>query len=89
MNNHQIKLATAETCTGCTACYSICPHSAIDMRANTAGFRYPIINSTKCVGCGLCSYVCPSFIDVADFVKKGKLFLSIEEAKKKAQKGGK
>ena len=59
MNNHQIKLATAETCTGCTACYSICPHSAIDMRANTAGFRYPIINSTKCVGCGLCEFICP------------------------------
>lgn len=59
MNNHQIKLATAETCTGCTACYSICSHSAIDMRANTAGFRYPIINSTKCVVCGLCEFICP------------------------------
>mgnify|MGYP000655248444 FL=1 len=51
--------------------------------------RLALLNPNACVGCGLCSYVCPSFIDVADFVKKGKLFLSIEEAKKKAQKGGK
>lgn len=47
-------------CTGCFACYNICPKKAIDMREDDNGFIYPVINDTLCVNCGLCKKVCPS-----------------------------
>lgn len=84
----------AEPCLRCGACTEHCPANVqpveVKFCVETKNMeRLALLNPNACVGCGLCSYVCPSFIDVADFVKKGKLFLSIEEAKKKAQKGGK
>lgn len=48
-----------EECCGCTACYSICPVSAIDMRADEEGFLYPKIDIEKCFGCFSCLRVCP------------------------------
>ena len=47
-------------CTGCGACFNICPHGAIKMVENTEGFLYPQIEETSCVKCGLCTKVCPS-----------------------------
>ena len=47
-------------CTGCAACYSVCPVNAIEMTANKEGFFYPKINKTKCIHCGLCYKVCPA-----------------------------
>lgn len=84
----------AEPCLRCGACTEHCPSNVqpveVKFCVETKNMeRLALLNPNACVGCGLCSYICPSFIDVADFVKKGKLFLSIEEAKKKAQKGGK
>ena len=48
-----------EECCGCTACYAICPKSAIAMIADEEGFEYPQINGEKCVKCYLCLAVCP------------------------------
>lgn len=48
-----------EECCGCTACESICPKEAINMEADSEGFKYPQINDEKCVECGLCIKVCP------------------------------
>lgn len=48
-----------ESCTGCTACSSICPHSAIMMTADEYGFLYPKINQQKCIDCRLCIQTCP------------------------------
>lgn len=45
-------------CTGCGACYSICPFDAITMQPDIGGFLYPIIDKEKCVECGLCHKVC-------------------------------
>lgn len=47
-------------CTGCSACYSICPQNAIIMQENEEGFLYPKINQSLCINCGLCKKVCPS-----------------------------
>lgn len=46
-------------CTGCGACYNICPKGAIKMVDDKSGFKYPIINKDLCVDCGLCKKVCP------------------------------
>lgn len=49
-----------DECTGCTACYNICPHSAISFKEDDLGFLYPTIDETRCVDCGLCRKVCPN-----------------------------
>ena len=45
-------------CTGCAACYCVCPSGCISMRADSEGFLYPIIDDKKCKNCGLCINVC-------------------------------
>lgn len=45
-------------CTGCTACYNMCPHTAIQMVEDGEGFKFPQIDTTKCTNCGLCDKVC-------------------------------
>ena len=46
-------------CCGCTACYAVCPKSAITMQTDNEGFKYPVIDKDKCIECGLCCKVCP------------------------------
>ena len=48
-----------EDCCGCTACFSICPNSAIIMIEDEEGFEYPKIDEEKCVKCYMCLKVCP------------------------------
>ena len=47
-------------CTGCFACYNICPKNAITMQEDEYGYIYPIINDEKCIKCNLCKKICPS-----------------------------
>lgn len=49
----------ATNCCGCTACASICPVDAIEMRPDKEGFLYPEVNAQRCVLCGRCERVCP------------------------------
>lgn len=48
-----------EQCTGCSACFNICPVDAINMEKDTEGFLYPHINEKKCTHCRKCERVCP------------------------------
>ena len=52
-------LCEKELCTGCMACYNICPNNAIIKRIDDEGFIVPNINESKCVGCNKCVKVCP------------------------------
>ena len=51
--------AKKESCCGCNACLNICPHNAIEMKADEEGFLYPKIDEEKCIDCHLCLKVCP------------------------------
>ena len=47
-----------EECCGCSACFAICPRSAISMTENEEGFLYPIIDQRVCIRCYQCIQVC-------------------------------
>ena len=47
-------------CTGCSACYNICPTKAIYMKKNKGDFLFPEIDYDKCIKCNLCEKICPS-----------------------------
>lgn len=46
-------------CSGCTACYSVCPKKCIVMIEDESGFLYPKVKENECIHCGLCEKVCP------------------------------
>lgn len=54
-----IEILEKERCSGCSACYPICPTNAIIMEYNDEGFLYPTVIYEKCTNCGLCSKICP------------------------------
>ena len=56
-------------CTGCTACYNICPKGAIEMK-EINGFKYPYIDNNKCINCGLCKKICPIYKKNNDSLNK-------------------
>ena len=58
-SNIPVLYTNKNDCCGCTACYAVCPKSAIMMKPDEEGFLYPVINSEKCVHCYRCIKVCP------------------------------
>lgn len=63
MNN---PICSKELCTGCGACYNICPVQCIEMKTDEEGFNYPFIELDKCIDCRKCQSVCP-MINAAKF----------------------
>ncbi len=55
-----IVLAPKRKCTGCGACYNVCPKNAISMKADEEGFLYPMIDKEKCINCKACEIICPA-----------------------------
>lgn len=58
-NYDVIKVLSKSRCSGCEACYNICPANAIEMCPDEEGFYYPIVNYEQCIKCGKCKKVCP------------------------------
>lgn len=50
--------AEKSACCGCTACQTLCPAQAIDMRPDAEGFLYPHIDAALCAHCGQCRQAC-------------------------------
>lgn len=57
--NSMSALCKIEQCTGCSACASVCPKSAIAMVSDDDGFLRPTVEEERCVDCKLCDKVCP------------------------------
>lgn len=53
-------ICSKEKCTGCFACYNVCPKNCISMVEDEYGYIYPRIDEEKCIKCGLCRNICPS-----------------------------
>lgn len=58
-------------CCGCTACSSVCPVKAIQMKEDAEGFLIPVVDETRCIECRQCVNVCPAKKD-ANTVDKTK-----------------
>ena len=54
-----IEIKDKSKCSGCSACYSVCPKNCISMIEDEEGFLYPTVNKDDCIECGLCEKVCP------------------------------
>ena len=52
------KFSVAKKCSGCMACYNICPKNVISMIEDKNGYKYPDVDCTKCVKCNACVKVC-------------------------------
>ncbi len=52
-------LCSEKYCSGCHACFNICPTKSITMAAASDGFLYPEVESATCIECGLCEKACP------------------------------
>jgi len=57
-----VQIVKKERCTGCSACYSICPVHCISMEEDSEGFLYPVIEKEKCTSCKRCETVCIAII---------------------------
>lgn len=68
-------LKNKRECTGCGACYCICPVKCISMQTDEEGFLYPIA-SDQCIGCGKCEKVCPQNTVIASKNKFEKTAIS-------------
>ena len=54
-----IEIIEKSKCSGCKACYNICPNNCIDMIMDEEGFWYPKVDKTTCIQCDLCEKICP------------------------------
>lgn len=50
---------TSQSCSGCTACASVCNKQAIHFIMDEEGFLVPKVDYGKCIECGLCVKTCP------------------------------
>ena len=88
--NHSISKMKHEECTGCGACYNICPHAAIEMKEDSEGFLFPYVNENMCLKCGLCSKICPQ-INISNLSSETKscyAMMANEEIREKSSSGG-
>ena len=54
-----IEVSNKSQCSGCSACFSVCPKQCIQMKGDDEGFLYPSVDHSKCVDCGKCIKACP------------------------------
>jgi len=86
----ETELISADLCTGCGACRSVCPAGAAEMKENEEGFLFPCIDKSKCIKCGLCSRACPYNTPKEALVKEPDVYAAWadDEIRKQSSSGG-
>lgn len=85
-----IEIKDKSLCSGCYACYSVCPKDCILMQTDSEGFYYPAINQSDCINCGRCQSVCP-ILNEPELNNIGKAYACInknEDIRKNSSSGG-
>lgn len=63
-----------DMCTGCNACYNICPKKCININKSIKAYN-AYINKEQCISCNLCKNVCqvnsPSYLSKTIYSKQG------------------
>ena len=72
-----------EKCTGCSACFNVCPKQAITMQSDELGNIYPVIDKSKCINCGLCKKICPQLNDIPSIKPQKTYALYSKDVKKR------
>ena len=88
MNN--IDILNRNECTGCSVCYQVCPHDAIQMIETNEGFHYPSIIEEKCTNCGICVKKCHALNNNFKTEYKQEIYKVIanDEIRMKSSSGG-
>ena len=69
-----------ESCTGCYACFNICPTKAINIEEDEFGNVYPVIDDKKCIKCNLCKKTCPSLSERIEYMYPKKCFAAYSQS---------
>lgn len=85
-----IDISGVTACTGCMACYNICPAGAISQGCDEEGFLIPVIDHNKCIKCGRCKAVCPVCNETPGTVLPDDCYavMSNSEIRQKSSSGG-
>lgn len=86
-----LEIKNKQECTGCGACYNICPKHAISMKEDEEGFKYPVIDKEKCVNCKLCDKICPVLNEIKTENKEINVvaaYTKNEKEREKSSSGG-
>ena len=85
-----IRINDKSQCSGCTACFAVCPKGAVSMKPDRLGFMYPEVDSDKCISCGLCIKVCPYGSEYSDYnsVEVYAAFNKNESVRARSSSGG-
>lgn len=88
--NKDYRFCMDSRCTGCSACYSVCPCNAIEMRENEEGFLFPVVDEDLCISCGLCHNACQVFSESeqSGFEQRYYGFKNRDEIRKESSSGG-
>lgn len=86
-----LKIIDKSKCSGCHACFSVCPKQCIKMTEDREGFLYPTIDENECVSCGLCEKACPIITPLKITNKEAVAYSAIskdEDTRMKSSSGG-
>ena len=74
------RLLDHKSCSGCMACYSVCPVKCISVVQDADGFYLPQIDQKSCINCSKCEKACAKANGKGDYVPMfGKAFSTKDE----------
>ncbi len=90
MKKNNISILSHDKCTGCGACYNVCPVNAIHMEHDIDGFLSPIIDNEKCISCNKCIDKCPVYNPIFNNIMEPECYAAMasDDIRAKSSSGG-